>query len=185
MSERRRVKLDKRGNAVGSSGDAPQEQAPDCGCPHLEAADWDGVESDWSDIAFVRTSTTAVMGVPVGYDSVKEDLRKLAGRIGATVPEDAMLLNGSGRFRRPVMMEVETEAPAGKDLVRPGGIAFTRLFDAPWGQLPKVAEKTRKEAADRYGRDPDDLWVWYLTCRECSRERNFETLVVTHYRDIQ
>jgi hypothetical protein len=155
----------------------------DCDCPRLDPDDWDGVENDWSDITFVRTTTSAVLGVPVGFDSSREQLRKKASRAGANVPEDAMLLIGSGKFRRPILLEVEDAPDGAKGIERPGGIAFTRLLPAPWGELPKVVERTRKEAREKYGRDPDDTWVWYLTCRVCSNARQFETLIVAHYRE--
>jgi hypothetical protein len=181
MTEPRRIPLDEKGMPVRKA-DVPEEPAEPCSCPQLDRADWDGVESDWSDIAFIRSTTTAVLGVPVGYDTTKDDLRKKAEEAGATVPEDAMLLNGEGKFRRPVMLEIEGPDAGAKDVFRPGGFAFTRVFEASWGQLKKVAAQTEKEAAARYGRKPDTTWVWYLTCRHCSRARNFETLIVAHYR---
>jgi len=180
MTERRRVRID---------GKAPVRDAPetpaalaDCDCPRLDPADWHDVESDWSDIAFVRSSTKAVLGVPVGYDTSRRELREKAEKLGATVPKDAMLLLGSGRFRRPIMLEVENAPANAKGIERPRGIAFTRLVEAPWGAMQQTVDNARDTARERYGRDPDDLWVWYLTCRQCSRERNFETLVVAHYR---
>lgn len=164
--------------------DAAGEPGPpaECACPRLDPEEWDAVESDWSDIAFVKTMTSAVLGVPVGFDSARGELRKKAERMGATIPADPMLLIGPGKFRRPILLEVEDAPERARDIERPGGIVYTRLLPAPWGELPKAAEQVRKEAFERYGRDPDDLWVWYLTCRECSRERNFETLLVAHYR---
>ena len=181
MAERRRIPIDEEGMPVRRE-DVPEEAPEACACPHLDKSDWDGVESDWSDITFVKTTTGAVMGVPVGYDSARDELRKKAAKAGATVPEDAMLLNGAGKFRRPVMLEVEGPARGAKDVERPGGMVYTRLFEAPWGELTKRADETSKEAAAKYGRKPDAIWVWYLTCRHCSRARNFETLVVAHYR---
>jgi hypothetical protein len=47
--------------------------------------------------------------------------------------------------------------------------------------VKKLAGETRSIAAGRYGRPPDGLWLWYLTCRECSGERDFETLFFAHY----
>ena len=182
MSDRRRLPLDEKGMPVRKE-DVPVEVPDVCQCPRLEKADWDAVESDWSDITFVRGTTNAVLGVPVGYDSARDDLRKRAEKAGVAIPEDAMVLNGAGRFRRPVMIEVEGAGPHTKDIERPGGVAFTRIFEAPWGQLSKAAEETAKQAMERYGRKPDATWIWYLTCRHCSRERNFETLIVAHYRD--
>lgn len=186
MTDPRRVRLDDKGLPIRKEESTPEPRGvsedPLCDCPRLEAEDWDGVESDWADITFVRSTTSALLGVPVGYDSARADLRKKAERAGATVPEDAMLLNGPGKFRRPIMLEVEGARDDAKDVLRPGGVAFTRLFEAPWGELSKVAEATKKDAAERYGREPDELWIWYLTCRECSRARNFETLIVAHYR---
>lgn len=181
MTEPRRVPLDADGMPVRKADVVP-ETPPDCHCPVLDPADWDEVESDWSDMTFIRTMTTAVMGVPVGYEGTRNGLRKKAEESGATIPEDAMLLNGAGKFRRPIMIEVEGNA-SGADVVRPGGIAYSRLIEAPWGELPKAAERTRKEATEKYGREPDDTWIWYLTCRQCSKARNFETLIVAHYRD--
>lgn len=162
---------------------AEVEEAPQgCGCPQLDPEDWHEVESDWSDIAFVRTSTTAVMGVPVGFAGIREELEKKAAKAGASVPADAMFLLGAGRFRRPVLLEIE-EPAAGKDVVHPGGFAYTRLVPAPWGDMQKVVDSTEAVATEKYGRKPDDLWVWYLTCRACSNERNFETLIVAHFKE--
>jgi hypothetical protein len=193
MPEQRRVPLDEKGLPVRKSDVAPEsaddvraalEAALDsCECPELDHADWDGVESDWSDIAFLATTTSAVLGVPMGFDSARDDLRRKAKKLGATVPDDAMLLNGAGKFRRPMMLEVEVAGAAGKDVVRPGGVAYTRIYEAPWGQLKKFASELEREATERYGRKPDDVWVWYLTCRHCSKRRNFETLILAHYRD--
>ncbi len=186
--ERRRVRLDEGGmpvskrDAAGAGQEAPGDI--DCSCPNLDAEDWDKVENDWSDIAFARASTNAVLGVPIGYDGVRDDLRKIAESAGGTVPDDAMLLVGAGKFRRPILLEVEDANDEAKGIYRPGGIAYTRLLEAPWGQLPKLSRNTEMEARQKYGRDPDDTWVWYLTCRECSKARNFETLIVAHYRTV-
>jgi hypothetical protein len=79
------------------------------------------------------------------------------------------------------MLEIDG-ATEGKDIERPGGIAYSRLFEAPWGKLSKYADETAKESEKKYGRKPDNIWVWYLTCRRCSKARNFETLIVAHFR---
>jgi len=185
MSEPRRIPLDEKGMPVRRQDVPPEPVEPDepCDCPHLDRADWDRIESDWSDITFVKTTTAAVMGVPVGYESTRDALKEMAEDRGGTIPDDAMLLNGSGRFRRPVMLEVEGVSE-GKGVERPGGVVYSRLFEAPWGQLSKLADETADEAAKKYGRKPDALWVWYLTCRRCSRARNFETLILAHYRHV-
>jgi|GEM_PF-951141 len=191
MPEQRRVRLDEQGLPVRKSDvepEAPEDMRAEleaaldsCDCPELDRADWDGVESDWSDIAFVKTTTSAVLGVPMGFDSARDELQRKAKKLGATVPDDAMLLNGAGRFRRPMMLEVEGAPQGARDVVRPGGVAYTRIYEAPWGQLKKFASELEREATARYGRKPDDVWVWYLTCRHCSRRRNFETLILAHY----
>src|SRR5690606_11308140 len=115
---RERIRLDDSGNPIA----APEATSPpplvDCTCPRLDAADWDEVESDWSDIQFVRTHTTAVFGVPAGLAGLRAELERRAQDAGATVPEDAMLLFGEGRFRRPVMLEVEGASADVKDVVR-------------------------------------------------------------------
>ena len=116
MTERRRVKVDDSGMPVRKA-DVPDESADSaglCDCPVLDKEEWDGVESDWSDITFLKTTTNAVLGVPVGYNAALADLRKRAAELGAIIPEDAMLLNGAGKFRRPVLLEVD--AVAGRDL---------------------------------------------------------------------
>ncbi|MCC6381119.1 MAG: hypothetical protein IT304_01365 [Dehalococcoidia bacterium] len=182
MPERRRVRVGK------DQRPEPPPELPleplQCACPRLDRDDWDDVESDWSDIAFLRTGTTAVMGVPVGYAGSRAALSKKAAGLGLAVPDDAMFLIGAGRFRRPVMLEVEETAPGQRGVVRPGGVAYSRLVSAPWGEMGRVVEETRQRARERYGRQPDALWLWYLTCRTCSQEREYETLVVAHYADV-
>ncbi len=183
---RRRVRIsEKTGQPIGLPEPAENiepEPPGSCDCPLLDPEDWHEVESDWHDIAFVKTSTNAVAGVPVGFNGTRDELRKKAASIGATVPEDAMLLLGSGKFRRPVMLEVEAGDDLRKGVERPGGVAYTRMVPAPWGEMGKQMEITIKEARERMGRDPDDTWVWYLTCGICSGPRGFETLFVAHFK---
>jgi len=180
MPERRRVKVVDQGSV--DQPDASPPAAPVCGCPRLGHDEWHETESDWSDIAFLRSSIGAVMGVPVGYGSVRHRLERGAVARGLTVPEDAMVLLGAGRLRRPLLLEVE-DVPAGaRGVERLGGVAYSRLVPAPLGEMKDALEATRRRARERYGRNPDDMWVWYLTCRVCSRERNFETLFIAHYR---
>lgn len=182
MSERRRVPVtDGRRRVREARQDSPPEPG-DCDCPRLEPDDWHEVESDWADITFLKESTGAVLGVPTGYESTRKELLAKAARIGATVPPDAMILLGAGRFRRQVLLEVEGVPSGTKGVVRPGGLAFSRLVSAPWGRMQRVVDETRDRAREKYGREPDDIWVWYLTCRICSRERDFETLVVAHLK---
>lgn len=179
MTERRRVKLDKRGEPAT---DTRTETVAECRCAYLEREDWDGVENDWSDITFVKTGTSAVLGVPVGFASAKAGLERQAAKGGLTVPNDAMLLLGAGKFRRTIMLEVEGANPGTKGLERPGGVAFTRLVPAPWGDMRRLVDETKTQARERYGKDPDEMYVWYLTCRICSKAREFETLIVAHYK---
>ncbi len=180
MSQRRRVRLDERGRPIRREAPAARAEEPSCACPRLEPADWHEVESDWSDISFLRATIPAVFGVPLRYDAVRRRLMEHAEAAGLRVPEDPMLLLGSGRFRRPLLLEVEGDAPG---VWRPGGFAFSRLVPAPFGALRREAERTAAAARERYGRPPDHIWVWYLTCGRCSAARQFETLFIAHYRE--
>lgn len=164
---------------------ADEDERPEeatCDCPRLEAEDWDRVESDWSDIQFASTSIPAVMGVPLGYDSARKDLARKAMATGALVPEGAMLLVGEGRFRRPVMLEVEGVPSGMRGIERPGGVAYTHLVSAPWGEMKRLVAAFEVEVRVQYNRPPAAIWAWYLTCRQCSSERGFETLLVAHIK---
>ncbi|GIW12714.1 MAG: hypothetical protein KatS3mg062_0153 [Tepidiforma sp.] len=177
---RRRVLLPGNERFPGTA--ETEDKGEPCECPFLEAEEWDGVESDWKDITFLSASVAAVAGVPVGFQGARSELQQRAAELGVVVPKDAMLLIGEGRFRRRVLLEVEPgELGADRELYRPGGFAFSRLVQAPWGELARAAKRVRNEAEQRYGRGPTALYAWYLTCRTCSRERNFETLLVAHY----
>ena len=80
------------------------------------------------------------------------------------------------------MIEVDAE-PDAKGVTVPGGIALhTPRLPAPWGAMKERLRETRDRARIRYGREPHRVWIWYLTCRACSVERDFETLFVAHYR---
>ena len=174
--ERRRVPVEQSGSGRRAIADEPEP----CDCPRLDPHEWHEVESDWSDIAFVKMGVPAVFGVPIGFWSNR---RKLVARAEAagTVPEDAMLLWGPGRVRRTVMIEVEDADISRRDVVAPGGVVFTRLLPAPWGRMKALVKETRDMARERYGHNPATVWVWYLTCQSCSSEREFETLFVAHY----
>lgn len=190
MPEMRRVPVNpRRKSSRGDLATTAEEAAealknPEgCECPHLDPEDWDGVESDWSDIAFLKSSTTAVMGVPFGYQSSRDELRAKAETLGFELPEDAMVLLGEGKFRRPIMLEVDAPRDAtNKEIERPGGVAFTRIVPGKLGSLGKLVDETVGIALQKYRRKPDNTWLWYLTCRECSAARDFETLIICHYR---
>ncbi len=159
------------------------EELEECDCPHLDPADWHEVESDWSDIAFLKSAVPAVLGVPTSFITVKWKLVEQAEALGATVPDSPMVLLGAGQFRRPVLLEVEDPPEGAKGIVHPGGVAFSHLVPAPLGEMKKRLKDLESAAREKYGRKPDEVWLWYLTCRVCSRERNFETLIVAHYEE--
>ena len=191
MPERRRVPVEPPRSTPTSTADTFRDvihaasnpaNNVECECPRLDPADWHEVESDWSDITFVKGAVSAVAGVPVGYTGVREGLFSQAAKLGAVAPDDAMVLLGEGRLRRPVMVEVEDVPADAKGVVRPGGVVYTRLVPAPLGAMKEAVAETRAAARARYGREPDGIWVWYLTCRVCSSPREFETLIVAHYR---
>jgi len=187
MTQMQRVPVDSKKRRRHAAEPVPKNsnslQPPaHCSCPILEAEDWHEVESDWSDITFLKGSVSALLGVPVGYANVRESLMARARRMGAVVPEEPMVLLGSGRFRRRLLLEVEGTKRGARGVVFPGGIIFSRLLEVPWGEMKRAVAASSEIARARYGRKPDDVFVWYLTCRECSRDRNFETLIVAHYR---
>ncbi|MGE5595091.1 MAG: hypothetical protein ACM3S1_03535, partial [Hyphomicrobiales bacterium] len=70
MTERRRVRVVDQGAKQQPraddepAGDIAIAAIETCNCPHLDPEDWHDVESDWSDIAFIKTATNAVLGVP-------------------------------------------------------------------------------------------------------------------------
>lgn len=199
MPQKRRVRVDS-GQPVaprvaqpdfGSGSKAPQPATepaavddPDlCACPRLDRDDWHEVESDWRGLTFVRSSLFAFMGVPLNYRSARQNLEAAAVGSGATIPDDAMFFLGRGRFRRQLLLEVDDAPAEARGVVRPGGVGFSRLVPAPMGQMKKVVAETSEIASERYKRKPDAIWLWYLTCRVCSEARNFETLIIAHYRE--
>ncbi len=175
--KRRRVPIEQ---ATGRGRPSTPPDPEPCDCPRLDPYEWDEVESDWSDIAFAKIGIPALFGVPIAFWSNRRRLVAKAEAAG-TVPEDAMLLMGPGRIRRPVMLEVEDADTSRRDIVTPGGVVFTRLLPAPWGQMRTLVKETRDMARERYGRNPRRIWVWYLTCQTCSSARDYETLFVAHY----
>jgi hypothetical protein len=183
MAERKRIPVWQEDipRATGVIPDPEGGEETECDCPRLDAADWHETESDWSDITFVRGAVSAVFGVPMNYVSVGAKLRVRAASLGATVPDDAMLLMGAGKFRRPVLLELEGVPRGARGIERPGGVVYSRLVPAPLGEMKKAVAETELKARVKYGRTPDATWLWYLTCKVCSRDRNFETLILVHY----
>jgi len=204
MTQRRRVPVSGRGPkftredfAPGSPREAAPEEhqdepealdasdAPaeiDCDCPRLDPEDWHDVESDWSDITFASGGCACILGVPVHYRAARDRLRARTVAKGATVADDAMTLLGKGQFRRRILVEAENVPAGARGFRRPGGIAYTRLVPAPPGRVKAAVKDTVKAAKERYGRGPDGTWLWFLTCARCSVPRDFETLIVAHYK---
>lgn len=174
----------------GSTGQSSQaleateqeEEFPEsCGCPVLDHADWHRVESDWSDISFLRLHAGAVFGVIANYQKLLDRVLAEAESVGLKPPDEPMVLLGPGKFRRPVLVEVEDTEETSVSLVRPGGFAYTQIVSAPPGQITDILAEAANTAGDKYGREPSAMWTWYLTCRKCSADREFETLFVAHF----
>src|SRR5690606_9279348 len=128
---RRRIRLDEQGRPRQQPPKIDAEPEPDCDCPRLEQSDWHEVESDWADIAFLKSAVTAAAGVPVGLNAQRPKLRQLAEELGLPVPDDPMILLGEGKVRRPVLLEVEPNGDV-PGLYRPGGFTWSRLVPAPF-----------------------------------------------------
>jgi hypothetical protein len=125
----------------------------------------------------------ALGGVPIGFAGARQKLVADARRLGLSVPDSPMVLLGEGRLRRPVLLEVESGATNAR-IARPGGVAWSRIVPAHFGDMKRLATETRDMARARYGLDPGALWVWYLTCSVCSEARNWETMFVAHYPSL-
>ncbi len=177
----RRVPLDDRGRPIGSRPETEPE--PDCACPRLDPEEWHEVESDWSGAKFLRGRVWSAFGVPLTYHRAWRGLEERARRHGLPVAEEPMVLLGPGRLARTLLLELADDAPVTPAVWQPGGFAFSRLVPAPLGAMKRELAATVEEARKRYGRPPDAVWIWYLTCASCSRARNFETLFLAHYRD--
>lgn len=178
---RRRVPLDGQGQPIPREPAAEPE--PECGCPRLDPEEWHEVESDWSDAKFLRGRVWSAFGVPLTFHRTWRRLEERARREGIAVAEEPMVLLGPGRFLRTLLLELADDAPLGPGVLQPGGFVFSRLVPAPLGAMKRELAATVEAARRRYGREPDTVWIWYLTCAACSRPRNFETLFLAHYRD--
>ena len=185
MPERmRRVPVEKT-HQNRTNLDGPQQTEITCKCPILDPEEWNAIESDWNDIRFLRGAAFAIFGVPLRFGATRNALIKTAKKLSGKLPEDAMILIGSGRFRREILIELDNhkKIPDNKRIFEPGGFSFTRIYEAPWGQMRNLMTGFENQATTRYGRKPDQTWVWYLTCQICTTARNFETLFVAHYRN--
>ena len=185
MSEQmQRVPVEETNQSRRSENTSPEIEE-DCKCPRLDPDEWNAIESDWNDIRFLRGAAPALFGVPLRFEATRNTLVKTAKQLSGKLPEDAMILIGSGRFRREILIELDNleTIPDNKRIFAPGGFSFSKIYEAPWGQMRNLMTEFETQATARYGRRPDKTWVWYLTCQICTTERNFETLFVAHYKN--
>jgi hypothetical protein len=143
----------------------------DCDCPDLNPGLWHQQVHDWSSKRFVTAKAPSLFGVPVSYAGTK---RRLRGKVERGEGDAGMVLIQAGKFLPSMLVEARGLEDAKPRFKR----VYTELVEAPWGKIGKAVQEAQGHCLGRHGRLPRKVYLQYLSCRLCSNERGFPTLIV-------
>ncbi len=150
----------------------------ECGCPEIEAEDWEIREERWEGRTFYSLPTPMVMHVPIRLQATLDQIRVDIERKGYTIVRPAYPLVKDGILRGAVLLEIEPPANEDPRVVRFGGERIISIVHpGPWKRLGTgVAELTRHTK-----QKPKAIYCLYAACPQCRQTRGEKAIIYAHY----
>lgn len=155
--------------------ETPQAEASsDCGCPTINAAEWDKQQKQ-IDKTFYTTFSPRLMFMPFSFAIDLDRARKGAEKAGYTVPQHPMIMDTGGMFWSTLMVEVDGAEPGAKNTVSLAGKnLYSKVSIRPWKDLKDDV----KELEAELGKKPKNLYFWWTSCPKCNDHKEVKTVLI-------
>ena len=137
-------------------------------CPKFNPEGWDGTHLHFSDKAFARATSKAVMHIPIDMGQVFERVQKHIADAEAYAPESYVVLSrGLSPWADEHLFAITAPVPQ-EEAVTLSGDFITKVFEGPYRQM-KTWYQTMDDLAKAAGSDAKDIYFIYTTSPKCAK----------------
>jgi hypothetical protein len=137
-------------------------------CPRFKSEAWDGQELHFRNKPFLKATTRSLFHIPLNMGPVFS--RTFAAIQGADAfsDENFVVLSCDPSAWKGEHYFAVTHAVAGQEMVTLSGDYLTKVFEGPYGNVPKWAREMEKYAREK-GRNVKKTYFFYTTCPKCAK----------------
>lgn len=147
---------------------------PACKCPTINPADWDKKKLIFTK-SFYKTFSPRLFHMPISYAIDIDRATKGALKKGYKPVEKPMILDIDGTFMGSVLVEVENANKLDKDVLSfENAEVYTKVSTKPYKDISKDIE----ELVTEIGKQPRELYVWYVSCPKCMATRTEKSVII-------
>ena len=165
--------------AKESAKKAPVNESDIC-CPLFDPKQWDNVEQTWKDKLFLKDSVPEFFHIPFPgtYAKAIGRMWDIAEKAGAAPDRKDFLLlaHDPSPFKGELYMWITKEI-SGYDTVKLTGTFFSKVYEGPYGDVPKFLRKT-----DAYltvnGMLSKKYYINFPYCPKCAKKYGHNYVVV-------
>lgn len=148
--------------------------APACKCPTINPADWDKKHLNFTK-SFYKTFSPRLFHMPISYAIDIDRATKAAVKKGYKTVEKPMVLDIDGTFMGSVLVEVENADKLDKNIVSfENTDVYCKVSTLPLKDVQKDVEVLKTEI----GKQPRELYVWYIACPRCEKTKNEKAVII-------
>ena len=149
-------------------------------CPEFDPEPWHEKEVVWQDKLFVRDSMPEFLHMPL-FGVFGRTLGRMLPKIEAAeasppLEDFIMLARDPSPWRGEIYLNVTKEVP-GIENVRLSGTYLTRVFDGPYGAVPKWIKEMERYVKGQ-DKEVKDYYFYYTTCPKCAKKWGHNYVVV-------
>jgi len=140
-------------------------------CPRFDPAPWDDRTHEWKNKPFIKRTMPQLFHVPFPplFASRVSRMWQQAREAGAApeLKDFLLMATDPSPWKSELYMAVTGEVP-GADNVVLSGTFFTRVFDGPYGAVPKWIKEMDAQIVGR-DRKAKRYFLYFTTCPKCAR----------------
>lgn len=113
--------------------------------------------------------------MPISYAIDIDRATKAALKKGYKVVEKPMILDIDGTFMGSVLVEVENANKMDKEVVSfENTEVYAKVSTKAYKDIPKDIEELKTEI----GKQPRELYIWYVSCPKCMATKNEKAVII-------
>jgi len=159
--------------------DTPQRLP--CGCPP-EYPDWDNRDIDLGGYLMQRTTLPMLLHMPIGFEARLHRQYEAIKNHGLHERWPGLALSQTGLFRGQLLCPLQEESSPLHSIIRlPNPYPLRcKLIHGDIGNIKQTVRTMQSELLD-IARMPKELYLAYLTCPACQKERGGNRIMILRH----
>ena len=149
-----------------------------CGCPVIDRDEWEGRALDWTEKTFFFEKVRFLFNVAINLEQQGQRAAEQIDAAGYMLEEPMMTLIEEGRFSGGVYVAVVPPDRPDPHVVTLGSAPIhAMLYETKTPAIGPGVKAIRARLA-KQGKKVVRVFVWHVTCPECSKNEGFKSLML-------